>query len=57
MVYLLLYVDDIALTASNTDLLQRTISALQKEFAMKYLGPFHHLGITVELRDNGLFLH
>jgi hypothetical protein len=36
-VYLLLYVDDIILTASNTKLLHRTISALQREFAMKDL--------------------
>jgi hypothetical protein len=58
MVYLLLYVDDIVLTASSTKLLQRTISALQKEFAMKDLCPLHHfLGITVEQWDNDLFLH
>jgi hypothetical protein len=50
-VYLLLYVDDIVLTASNADLLQRTIVALQREFAMKDLGPLHHfLGITAERR-------
>jgi hypothetical protein len=56
-VYLLLYVDDIVLTASRSEL-QRTISALQKEFAMKDLGPLHHfLGITVEQRDSGMFLH
>jgi hypothetical protein len=58
MVYLLLYIDDIVLTTSSTELLQRTISALQKEFAMKGLGPLHHfLGITVEQRDIDLFLH
>jgi hypothetical protein len=56
-VYLLLYVDDIVLTASSSEL-QCTISALQKEFAMKDLGPLHHfLGITVEQRDSGMFLH
>jgi hypothetical protein len=56
-VYLLLYVDDIILTASSTELLRRTISALQREFAMD-LGPLHHfLGITVERRPDGLFLH
>jgi hypothetical protein len=50
-VYLLLYVDDIVLTASNADLLQRTIVALQREFAMKDLGPLHHfLGINAERR-------
>jgi hypothetical protein len=58
MVYLLLSVDDIILTASSLDLLRRTIAALQREFAMKDLGPLHHfLGITVEHRPDGLFLH
>jgi hypothetical protein len=57
-VYLLLYVDDIILTASSTELLRRTISALQREFAMKDLGPLHHfIDITVERRPDGLFLH
>jgi hypothetical protein len=37
MVYLLLYVDDIVLTASSTALLQQTISALKQKFAMKDL--------------------
>jgi hypothetical protein len=47
-VYLLLYVDDIILTDSSTELLRWTISALQREFTMKDLGPLHHfLGITV----------
>jgi hypothetical protein len=57
-VYLLLYVDDIILTASNTELLRHTIPALQREFAMKDHGPLHHfLGITVKRRPNELFLH
>jgi hypothetical protein len=57
-VYLLLYVDDIVLTASTADLLQRTIVALQREFAMKDLGPLHHfLGITAERWPQCLFLH
>jgi hypothetical protein len=57
-VYLLLYVDDIILTASSMELMHRTISALQREFVMKDLGPLHHfLGITVERRPDGLFLH
>jgi hypothetical protein len=57
-VFLLLYVDDIVLTASTVDLLQRTIVALQREFAMKDLGPLHHfLDITAERRPQGLFLH
>jgi hypothetical protein len=54
----LVYVDDIVLTASTADLLQRMIIALQWEFAMKDLGPLHHfLGITTECRPQGLFLH
>ena len=58
LVYLLLYVDDVVLTASTDDLLQRTILALQREFAMKDLGPLHHfLSITAERRPQGLFLH
>jgi hypothetical protein len=58
IVYLLLYVDDIVLTTSIADLLQRMIDALQLEFAIKDLGPFHHfLGITAERRPKGLFLH
>jgi Reverse transcriptase (RNA-dependent DNA polymerase) len=57
-VYLLLYVDDIILTASSPGLLQRTIASLQCEFAMKDLGPLHHfLGVAVERRPQGLFLH
>jgi hypothetical protein len=57
-VYLLLYVDDIILTTSSTELLHHTISALQQEFTIKDLGPLHHfLGITVERRLAGLFLH
>jgi hypothetical protein len=58
MVYLLLYVDDIIMTASSTELLRRTISALQWEFTMTDLKPLHHfLGITVERCSTGLFLY
>jgi hypothetical protein len=57
-IYLLLYVDDIILTASSTELLRRTISALQQKFIMKDLGLLHHfLGITVERHTDDLFLH
>jgi len=56
--YLLLYVDDIVLTASSQQLLQRVVSSLQQEFAMKNLGQLHHfLGVTVESRPSGLLLH
>jgi hypothetical protein len=57
IVYLLLYVDDIVLTASSVNLLQCTIVALQREFAMKDLGHLHFLGITAERRPQGHFLH
>jgi hypothetical protein len=57
-VYLLLYVDDIILTASSTELLRRTIFALQREFTMKNLGPLHHfVGITFKRRPDRLFPH
>jgi hypothetical protein len=46
--YLLLYVDDIILTASSTSALHSLIYLFAKEFAMKDLGPLHHfLGISV----------
>ncbi|GJZ66640.1 ribonuclease H-like domain-containing protein [Tanacetum coccineum] len=40
--YLLLYVDDIILTASSTSFLQRIISLLHAEFAMTDLGPLNY---------------
>jgi hypothetical protein len=55
--YLLLYVDNIVLTASSPGLLWRIISALQREFAMKDLGELHHfLGMHVQRSGDGLFL-
>lgn len=55
--YLLLYVDDIVLTASSTSLLHWTISSLQSEFSMKDLGELHHfLGVSVSRHSFGLFL-
>jgi hypothetical protein len=57
MIYLLLYVD-IVLTASSSALPQKTITSLQREFAMKDLGPLHHfMGVTMERWPEGLFLH
>jgi hypothetical protein len=57
MIYLLLYVDDIVLTASSAILLQQTISAFKREFAMKDLRPLHHfLGVSVLHQADGLFL-
>jgi hypothetical protein len=56
--YLLLYVNDIILTASSMELLERTTTALQHQFMMKDLGPLHHfLGVSVEQWYDDLFLH
>jgi hypothetical protein len=58
MIYMFLYIDDIIMTASIVELLCPTITALQQEFAMKYLGQLHRfLVIIVERRPDGLFLH
>jgi hypothetical protein len=55
--YLLLYVDDIILTALSTGLHQRIVSALQREFVMKDLGELHHfLGMHVQHCGDGLLL-
>ncbi|KAM0020291.1 putative RNA-directed DNA polymerase [Helianthus debilis subsp. tardiflorus] len=57
MAYLLLYVDDIILTASNDRLLHHFISAMSREFSMTDLGMLHHfLGIEVQHSQHGLFL-
>ncbi|XP_021978656.1 uncharacterized mitochondrial protein AtMg00810-like [Helianthus annuus] len=57
MAYLLLYVDDIILTASNTTLLHHFINLMSQEFAMKDLGRIHQfLGIQVQSTKDGLFL-
>jgi hypothetical protein len=55
--YLLLYVDDIVLTASSTSLLRHLTEHLHSEFAMTDLGDLHHfLGISVTRSADGLFL-
>jgi hypothetical protein len=57
MVYLLLYVDDIILTASNVALMQQTISALKREFVMKDFRPLHHfLVVSIQHQADGLVL-
>ncbi|KAJ0436512.1 putative RNA-directed DNA polymerase [Helianthus annuus] len=54
--YLLLYVDDIILTASSGTLLKNIIGLLSREFAMSDLGALHHfLGISVRRDTKGLF--
>jgi hypothetical protein len=55
--YLLLYVDDIILTASTKTFLDHIITLLNSEFSMTDLGVLHHfLGIAVTRDSNGLFL-
>nr|GEU83565.1 putative reverse transcriptase [Tanacetum cinerariifolium] len=55
--YLLIYVDDIVLTASSMDLLQRIISSLHKEFDMTDLGALNYfLGIFITRESTGIFL-
>ncbi|WVZ93596.1 hypothetical protein U9M48_039564 [Paspalum notatum var. saurae] len=57
MAYLLVYVDDIVLTASSSQLLRGIINALQREFSMTDLGQLHHfLGMHVQPQEGGLFL-
>jgi hypothetical protein len=56
-VYLLLYVDDIILTANSTKILNHIITSLCSEFAMTDLGPLQHfLCILVQCRAGGLVL-
>uniref|UniRef100_A0ACD5Z1H0 Uncharacterized protein n=1 Tax=Avena sativa TaxID=4498 RepID=A0ACD5Z1H0_AVESA len=55
--YLLLYVDDIILTASSTSFLDHIISTLSSEFSMTDLGPLSHfLGISASRTSVGLHL-
>nr|XP_020162313.1 uncharacterized mitochondrial protein AtMg00810-like [Aegilops tauschii subsp. strangulata] len=56
--YLLLYVDDIILTACTAGLLSQLTARLRAEFAIKDLGPLHYfLGVEVVRRPDGLFIH
>nr|GEU54373.1 ribonuclease H-like domain-containing protein [Tanacetum cinerariifolium] len=53
--YLLLYVDDIVLTASSTTFLQRIITSLHAEFSMTDLGPLNYfLGVSVTRDTSGI---
>ena len=57
MAYLILYVDDIILTASSGDLLRSVVSSLTAEFSMKDLGHLHHfLGTTVSRSSTSYIL-
>ncbi|GJU85334.1 ribonuclease H-like domain-containing protein [Tanacetum coccineum] len=55
--YLLIYVDDIILTASSPVLLQQIVDSLHKEFDMTDLGALNYFfGISVVRHPSGLFL-
>ncbi|GJX39533.1 ribonuclease H-like domain-containing protein [Tanacetum coccineum] len=55
--YILIYVDDIILMASSTNLVQRITSSLHKEFDMTDLGALNYfLGISVTRDSRGMFL-
>jgi hypothetical protein len=57
MAFLLLYVDDIVLTASSPSFLRRIIAALHRKFSMTDMGPLHHfLGVSVQRQGDSLFL-
>ena len=57
MAYILLYVDDIILTAFSDELRKSIITLLSSEFAMKDLGQLSYfLGIVVTHHAGGLFL-
>lgn len=54
--YLLVYVDDIILTANTLQTLHSIINSLKAEFSMTDLGDLHHfLGINVTPNTSGLF--
>lgn len=55
--YLLLYVDDIILTASTTQLLNSIIQTLKTEFPMSDSGKLSYfLGVSAEFINGGIFL-
>lgn len=55
--YLLVYVDDIILTASSPAALTSFITALSREFDLKDLASLHYfLGVSVSRTSSGMFL-
>ena len=57
MAYLLLYVDDIILTASSAELLQHITDQLHREFSMTDLGDLtYFLRISVSWSTSGMLL-
>ena len=55
---LLLYVDDILQTGSDSALLHHLLQSLNNRFSMKDLGkPSYFLGIEIQTHEEGLFMH
>ena len=55
--YILVYVDDILITGSDSHFIAEFIHTLSSSFAMKDLGSLHYfLGIEVQSHDSQLFL-
>lgn len=53
----LIYVDDIIVTGPNSPLIDRLITTLQDDFAIKNLGPIHFfLGVEAINADEGLYV-
>ena len=58
IVLFLVYVDDIVITGSDTELLKQLQTHLQDSFHMKDLGPLQYfLGLEVQITSTGTLLH
>jgi hypothetical protein len=57
VIYFLIYVDDIIVTGPNAAAIDHLIISLQRDFALKDLGPLHYfLGVEALHDTHGLFL-
>jgi Reverse transcriptase (RNA-dependent DNA polymerase) len=57
LILVLVYVDDIIITGSNSSLVTSLITSLGSQFSLKDLGPLHFfLGIQVDSQSNGIHL-
>uniref|UniRef100_A0A2N9F5L7 Reverse transcriptase Ty1/copia-type domain-containing protein n=1 Tax=Fagus sylvatica TaxID=28930 RepID=A0A2N9F5L7_FAGSY len=58
IVYLLLYVDDIIITGSDSTVVSNIISQLSTTFEVKDLGPLRYfLGLQIDYKKAGFFVH
>ena len=57
-IFLLLYVDDMALTGNDSSVMKKLLQSLSSEFRIKDMGPLSYfLGIQVQYMLTGLFLN